>query len=165
MRKQYKLVHIGNESYAIDEENFSETYDSRIKEGMPFYNTDLNDICIAAYSPASKISRLIIASTDPSLGLPLIDKSILAQQFTLGDIKKAIEYGAENVDPLKHVSEMDVNDFLQSITSKPVAIEVEMGCCNMKDENDACMEPNCLGQQPIIENNYIKCKAIWKESH
>lgn len=48
----------------IDSENMNEIYNSRIKKGMYFYNTLLNDICIAEYSPASKVSRKIIAIED-----------------------------------------------------------------------------------------------------
>lgn len=81
----FKVTYNGLEGYVItDSENKEEYYNSNIKAGDLFYNTDLKDVIIAEYSPSSKISRKIIATSGFQLGdLP---------QFVIEDNIEDISY-------------------------------------------------------------------------
>ena len=128
--KQYKLVHIGNESYAIDEAIPAEKIKGWFTDGVKVFEE--------RFMPVFEKDKCIVFATDPSLNLPLIDKIILVQSESLS--------------------------YIQSLTPKPVAIEVEM---EEKDKqvqfDDGSWDRSYITtSEPIIENNYIKCKAIWK---
>ena len=71
--KTFQPVEVDGVIYWVDSYNLSEPYESRIKQGMPFYKDELNDILIAEYSPSSKVSRLVIAQSQPKIkGIPVI---------------------------------------------------------------------------------------------
>jgi hypothetical protein len=138
--KQYKLVHIGNESYAIEKKDIIGDYWMYIGNGQPLEKPTKNILGQLWFDQLhdKEYYYTVIAATDPSLNLPLIDKSILVQSESLS--------------------------YIQSITPKPVAIEVEM---EEKDkqvqfEDGSWDRSYITTSEPIIENNYIKCKAIWE---
>lgn len=67
---EFKQVIVGDNICVVDEKNTAENYDGRIKKGDHFYKSDLNDIVVAEYSPASNVSFPILASTSPLANLP-----------------------------------------------------------------------------------------------
>lgn len=62
-----KLIKLNNTGLYIivDDYNTKEAYDGRITKGTIFYKDDIKDIYVAEYSPASKVSRPVIACNNP----------------------------------------------------------------------------------------------------
>lgn len=59
-----KLIKFKEGYIIVDDYNTKEDYDSRITAKKLFYKDELNDIVSAEYSPASRVSRPLIAITD-----------------------------------------------------------------------------------------------------
>ena len=86
-----KLIFSHSEYYLLDDYNISEPYDSRIKKGMPFFKDEIQDTVIAEYSPASKVSRPVLASTEKNLDVPLLDRKKIEMLLGKTDIEKMAE--------------------------------------------------------------------------
>ena len=63
MKAVLKLKYSRGEYYLLADYNTKNDYDDTIKKGTVFYKDDVDDIIRAEYSPASKVSRRVIAST------------------------------------------------------------------------------------------------------
>ncbi|MBK7362670.1 MAG: hypothetical protein IPJ01_10280 [Micavibrio sp.] len=110
-----KLIKLNNTGLYIivDDYNTKEAYDSRITKGTIFYKDELKDICVAEYSPASKVSRPVISCNNPysdagiknSNGLPEIDTDELNDH-----LKHYTEKNAEEVALDKLVSILNKAD-------------------------------------------------------
>lgn len=72
-----KLIKQDNEYHLLADYNKSEDYDSRITTGTLFWKDEFKDVCVAEYSPASRVSRPLIASTDVAYKnkIALLDKN------------------------------------------------------------------------------------------
>lgn len=143
---EFKSVTIGKSIVVMGEKNTNETYDSRIKKGDHFYKSDLNDIVLAEYSPASNVSFPVIASTSPLPNLPRLIIKDEAQRLAVeyypmsgnvnDEIKNAI-IGVERA-AFKHGRRTADKEF----TREDMIAAYELGCDNrMKIERNEEYHP------------------------
>jgi hypothetical protein len=130
-----KLIKLNNTGLYIivDDYNTKEAYDSRITKGSVFYKDELKDICVAEYSPASKVSRPVIASINEysnlgiknSYGIPLINNEELnyhLEKYTSGIdseiLSKLCYYDTRNPDCIAEDDEIEEHKKSISKTGK-----------------------------------------------
>lgn len=102
MKTVLTLKYCRGEYYLLDHYNQNNDYDTRIKKGMLFYKDDSDDIIRAEYSPASKVSRPVIASTIP------------CENIIQNGMDKNIWF---DISPLNLLDIKNINDVFNSIDS------------------------------------------------
>lgn len=143
MIKKYDIISLNNHLYMVDKEI--------TEKGQWYFNSEMQ-LHKAVQAHVSSEAEVVLASTDTTLTLPLLPKieediprldttdedqqwafqqgykAASVKKYTEENMRKAIEFGRDIRN-----EKSDIPSFLQSLTSKPKQIEVELEPYNIID--------------------------------
>lgn len=174
----FALKLVDNVWYMLAPYNTLEDYDSNINKGDLFYKDETKDIVIAEYSPASKVSRKVLASTKLYPGIySFYPEQIIYTTYVLTeeDLIRAAKYGYEYHQtasfPSHKFEDECVNNFKQALTALypiPQVCEVEMEFLTKKDEKLIALDSRFKSLQSLnlknaklkVTNNFINIVKV-----
>jgi hypothetical protein len=156
----------------VDDYNTKEAYDSRINKGSVFYKDEFKDIFVAEYSPASKVSRPVIACNNPysdagiknGNGLAEINNKELNEhlknsdkKFTLSDMEECFNNAKE---PLKFGNFEQYKKYLSWDEDRKTEWDIELEMILVEPDRGGVTQFEPFYAPKLTDNGYVKIIKI-----